>query len=66
MAAQGSLASNYHQDAATVMGALGQDLTIGPQRISLAATTNYFLVENDTFTVSTNIGFGTLTCRRAR
>lgn len=66
MAAQGSMASNYHQDAATVMGALGQDLTIGPHRISLAANTNEYLVESDTFTVSTNIGFGNLICRRVR
>lgn len=66
MAAQGLTSSNYHQDAATVMGALGQDLTIGPFRISLAATTNEFLVEQDTFTVSTDVGFGSMTCRRAR
>lgn len=66
MAAQGTLAANYHQDAATVMGALGQDLTIGPHRISIAASTNYYLVEQDTFTVSTDIGFGAMTCRRMR
>jgi hypothetical protein len=66
MAAQGLTSSNYHQDAATVMGALGQDLTIGPFRISMAATTNEFLVESDTFTVSTDVGFGSMTCRRAR
>jgi hypothetical protein len=65
-AAQGLSSTNFHQDAATVIGALGQDLFTGPFRISLAATTNEFLVETDTFTVSTNVGFGSLTCRRAR
>lgn len=52
--------------AANVMGAAGTDLVIEPYRVSLAAATNYYLVEQDTFTVSTDIGFGTLTCRRAR
>lgn len=39
---------------------------VGPVRESLASTTTVFLVADDTFTVSTNAGYGTLRCRRAR
>lgn len=66
LAAQGRDAVTYLQTAANVMGALGQDQHTGPVRISLAATTNEFLSAQDTFTVSTNVAFGALTCRRAR
>jgi hypothetical protein len=38
----------------------------GPVRVSLAATTTVFLVASDTFTVSTDAAYGTMSCRRAR
>lgn len=63
---QGANSTVILQTAANVMGVAGQDQHAGPFRISLAATTNEFLVAQDTFTVSTNVGFGTLTCRRVR
>lgn len=66
IAAQGINATVILQTAANVMGAAGQDQHVGPFRISLAASTNEFLVVADTFTVSTNVGFGTMTCRRMR
>ena len=51
--------------AANVMGADVMQI-VGPVRISLSATTNYFLLGNDTFTASTNKTYGTLRCRRMR
>lgn len=39
---------------------------VGPVRQSLSATTTVFLVADDTFTVSTNKGYGQLRCRRVR
>jgi hypothetical protein len=39
---------------------------IGAARFSLNATTSVFLVADDTFTVSTDKGYGFLRCRRAR
>jgi hypothetical protein len=39
---------------------------IGNVRFSLTATTSVFLVADDTFTISTNKGYGFLRCRRAR
>ena len=44
------------------------DLTqqIGMMRFSFASTTSVFLVADDTFTVSTNKGYGFLRCRRMR
>lgn len=63
---QGTNSTNILQTAANVMGTAGQDQHLGPARFSLAATTNEFLVAADTFTVSTDIGFGALTCRRVR
>jgi hypothetical protein len=63
---QGGTNAVYMQTAANVTGVLGRDQYIGPSRISLAATTNEFLVIDDTFTVSTDVGFGTLECRRVR
>lgn len=62
----GTTASTVTMTAANVMGAAGTDSTIGPDRISLTATTNRFLMAQDTFTVSTNIAYGTLTCDRVR
>lgn len=49
--------------AANVM-ALNTSQVIGPIRLSLAATTSYFLVAQDTFTVDTNGGYGQLRCIR--
>lgn len=51
--------------AANVMATNFTD-TIGPIRLSLAATTSMFLVAQDTFTVSTNAGFGHIFCRRPK
>ena len=39
---------------------------IGPVRLSINATTMVFLVAQDTFTVSTNAVYGTLSARRMR
>lgn len=63
---QGSLAASWLQTAANVMGVLGQDSSIGPDRVATTANTNLFLVAQDTFTVSTNVAYGAVTCRRAR
>lgn len=66
LAPQGRDGVTFLQTAANVMGVLGQDQHVGPVRVSLAATTNEFLSAQDTFTVSTNVAFGILTCRRMR
>lgn len=63
---QGSDLTTFLQTAANVMGALGEDQHTGPGRISLSATTTEYLVVSDTFTVSTDAAFGSLTCRRVR
>lgn len=52
--------------AANVLGTGGQDIPIGPVRQSLTGTTNVFLVAQDTFSVSTNVSYGALSCRRVR
>lgn len=62
----GTTGSTVNSDAASVIGANGTDSTIGPDRVSLTATANRFLVANDIFTVSTDIAYGTLTCDRMR
>lgn len=49
--------------AANVM-ALDNTVLIGPIRLKIAATATYYLVAQDTFTVSTNAGYGQLSCRR--
>lgn len=63
---QGKDDALYLQTAANVMGVVGQDQKIGPARKSVASTTNEFLVVEDTFSASTDVAFGTLTCRRMR
>jgi hypothetical protein len=63
---QGLDSSDTLTTAANVMGATGTDSKVGLARQSLAATTTVFLVAQDTFTVSTDAAYGTLTCRRAR
>lgn len=40
--------------------------TVGPVRLSLAATTTYYLVAEDTFTVDTNAGYGSIVCQRMK
>jgi len=65
-ATQGTTGQTDLQTAANVMGALGQDQAIGPDRVSLTSTTNRFMGVQDTFTVSTNVAFGTMTCDRVR
>jgi hypothetical protein len=49
--------------AANVMGATAS-VIIPPIRLVLTATTTYYLVAEDTFTVSTNAAYGTITCQR--
>lgn len=66
MANQGINTSDFLSTAANVMGVLGTDLKIGPARFSLASTTNEYLVATDTFSVSTDVAYGVLSCRRAR
>lgn len=64
MGTAGTNASTILSTAANVMGAGGTDSTIAPDRQSLTASTNVFLVAQDTFSVSTDVGYGILTCRR--
>lgn len=53
--------------AANVPGTtVGPSSDIGPSRFSLNAGATVFLVASDTFTASTNAGFGYVACRRAR
>lgn len=63
---QGTNSVTRLQTAANVMGATGEDTKIGPDRNAPTSTTNYFLVAQDTFTVSTNNAYGALTCRRVK
>lgn len=56
---------NIFSTAANVMGADTTQI-VGPVRVSIASTTNYYLVANDTFSASTNKAYGTLRCRRMR
>lgn len=56
---------NRFSTAANVMAADTTQI-VGPVRVSIASTTNYYLVGDDTFTVSTNKTYGTLRCRRMR
>lgn len=62
--AQGGNSNTTLSTAANVMGAGGTDSTIALDREGLTSTTNVFLVAQDTFSVSTNVAFGNLTCRR--
>lgn len=67
-AADGNLATGTMDQYATAAQVPVQNVSraVGPTRLSLAATTTVFLVADDTFTVSTNAGYGILRCRRAR
>lgn len=66
MGTQGTPLADFLSTAANVMGAAGEDQNFGPGRISLSATTNEYLVANDTFTVSTDAAYGQMSCRRVR
>ena len=55
---QQSLAANV------VVGNFSQ--IVGPVRFSLAVTSTVYMIADDTFTVSTNAGYGLLACRRVR
>lgn len=49
--------------AANVMAA-DTAMTVGPVILTPTSTTTYYLVASDTFTVSTNAGYGQLLCQR--
>lgn len=66
MGTRGGNATNLLSSAANVMGVGGTDLGLGPARQSVASATNLYLVAQDTFTVSTNVAYGNITCRRVR
>lgn len=63
---QGQSNNTTLSTAANVMGVAGLDLKVGPTRQSLTATTNLYLVARDTFTVSTDVAYGSIACRRAQ
>jgi hypothetical protein len=67
-AADGSLATGTMVQRSTPAQVPVTDFAqaIGPVRFSLSAASSMFLVADDTFTVSTNKGYGFLRCRRAR
>lgn len=66
--ADGSLQTGTLKQFSTAANVMAADTTqiVGPVRVSIASTTNYFLVLTDTFTASTNKAYGTLRCRRMR
>lgn len=66
--ADGSLSAGSMSSFATAANVQTADHTdiVGPFRISLAATTNYFLIGHDTFSAGTTKTYGTLRCRRMR
>lgn len=51
--------------AANVMGG-ASSVTVPPLRLALTATTTYYLVAEDTFTVDTNAAYGAINCYRMR
>jgi hypothetical protein len=59
-------AATRHAGAAFVPGAAVMTYPIGPLRVSLAATTTYYLVASANFTVSTLTGHGIIRARRVR
>lgn len=66
--ADGSLASGTMTQFSTAANVQTGDHTdiIGPVRISLSSTTNYFLIGDDAFSAGTTKTYGTLRCRRMR
>lgn len=67
-ATSGSLDTGTLAQWSTAANVMGADTTqvIGPIRLTLTATTSYFLVAQDTFSVSTNAGYGQFNCWRRR
>lgn len=65
-ATQGGNSMTVLSTAANVMGAGGTDSTISLDREAVTTGTNIFLVAQDTFSVSTNVAYGNITCRRVR
>lgn len=63
---QGGNSNTTLSIAANVMGVGGTDTVIAGDRQATTANTNVYLVAQDTFSVSTNVAFGNITCRRAR
>jgi len=61
--AVGTALSKHSGTEATGSGAI---VTVGPCRMTLAATTTVYLVAQSTFTVNTNAAYGKLRARRAR
>lgn len=64
MGTQGSNAFQNIATAANVMGATGSDTKIANDRVTATGAQNLYLVAKDTFSVSTNVAYGALTCRR--
>lgn len=64
----GSLDTGTMKQFATAANVMATDFTdlVGPVRLAPAATTTYYLTAKDTFTVSTNAGYGQLYCRREK
>lgn len=65
MPALGATSVTEFATAANVMVGSPQ-MSVGPTRISINATTTTRLVVKDTFTVSTDAAYGQLECRRVR
>lgn len=67
-ATDGAIKAGTMDQYATAANVAANDNTriVGPTRISLSGAGNVYLVADDTFSVSTNIGYGFLACRRAR
>ena len=67
-ATDGVLATGTMSQFSTAANIMALDHTelLGPVRFSLSTTTNVYLVLDDTFTASTNKGYGIMRCRRAR
>lgn len=67
-AADGSLATGTMVQRSTAAQVPVNDYAhvVPPVRLSLSATTTVFLVADDTFSASTNKGYGFLRCRRMR
>lgn len=66
MGTQGVNGVTFLTTAANVMGATGTDTKVGPVLLAPTATTTYYLVANDVFTVSTDAAYGQLVCEQVR
>lgn len=67
-ATSGSLDTGTMKQWSTAANVMAADTTdvIGPIQQQLTATTTVYLVAQDTFSVSTNSGYGQLACRKVR